>query len=575
VVAIVGPTAAGKTALSLALAHRLGGEVVNADSMQLYRGMDIGTAKLRPEQREGVPHHALDLWDVTEPASVAEYQRVAGPRIDAMARRGRVPLLVGGSGLYVRAVLEQFEFPGTDAELRAELEAELAAHGPAPLHARLAERDPPRRPGSCPATAGGSSARSRWCSSPADRSRPSCPNPRRTIRPSTSESTWTPPSSTSASSGGWSGCGPTASSTRCARSSGRACATAAPPAGALGYQQVLRHLAGDGTEDEATPRHRRRDPPVRAPPAVLVPPRPAHHLARRRATATDRRAGDRLVEARSRWCDDGGDGHQGVAFAKGHGTGNDFVLIPDPDGELDAAPADVAAAVRPPARHRRRRRAAGRAHRRRPEVADRAGEAEWFMDYRNADGSLAEMCGNGVRVYARYLVESGLAPGPRVDILTRAGLVAAEVGDETVAVRMPMPQLYGLSSAVVSGVDYSGMVVTAGNPNLVCWVDDPAAVDLGRAPVLDPATFPDGANVEFIAPVDARHVRMRVIERGVGETQSCGSGACAVAAVVLRDEPAGTVTIDVPGGRLTVTLDEQACVLAGPAVIVAAGTLTV
>ena len=142
VVAIVGPTAAGKTSLSLALAHRLGGEVVNADSMQLYRGMDIGTAKLRPEQREGVPHHALDLWDVTEPASVAEYQRVARAAIDSAAARGRVPLLVGGSGLYVRAVLERFEFPGTDAELRAELEAELAAHGPAPLYARLAERDP-------------------------------------------------------------------------------------------------------------------------------------------------------------------------------------------------------------------------------------------------------------------------------------------------------------------------------------------------------------------------------------------------------------------------------------------------
>ena len=138
-----------------------------------------------------------------------------------------------------------------------------------------------------------------------------------------------------------------------------------------------------------------------------------------------------------------------MRFLKGHGTGNDFVLIPDPDGELMLAPADVAAVCD------RRRGIGGDGVLRivrtaaEPEVADRAGEAEWFMDYRNADGSLAEMCGNGVRVYARYLVESGLAPGPRVDILTRAGLVAAEVGDETVAVRMPMPQLYGLSSAVV------------------------------------------------------------------------------------------------------------------------------
>jgi tRNA dimethylallyltransferase len=142
VVAVVGPTAAGKTALSLALAHLLDGEVVNADSMQLYRGMDIGTAKLRPDQWQGVPHHVLDLWPVTEPASVAEYQAAARSAIDGIAARGRVPLLVGGSGLYVRAVLEQFDFPGTDAELRAGLEAELAAHGPRQLHARLAERDP-------------------------------------------------------------------------------------------------------------------------------------------------------------------------------------------------------------------------------------------------------------------------------------------------------------------------------------------------------------------------------------------------------------------------------------------------
>src|SRR5690606_17074234 len=142
VVAIVGPTATGKTALSLQLAHRLGGEVVNADSMQLYRGMDIGTAKLTPAEREGVPHHALDLWDVTEPASVAEYQRVARAAIDDIRARGRTPLVVGGSGLYVRAALDEFEFPGTDPALRAELEAELAAVGPRALHERLARLDP-------------------------------------------------------------------------------------------------------------------------------------------------------------------------------------------------------------------------------------------------------------------------------------------------------------------------------------------------------------------------------------------------------------------------------------------------
>ncbi|SCL51940.1 tRNA dimethylallyltransferase [Micromonospora yangpuensis] len=142
VVAVVGPTCAGKSALSLALAHTLGGEVVNADSMQLYRGLDIGTAKLTPAERDGVPHHLLDIWEVTEPASVAEYQRLARAAIDDILARGRVPLLVGGSGLYVRAVLERFEFPGTDAALRQRLEAELAAVGPAPLYERLRASDP-------------------------------------------------------------------------------------------------------------------------------------------------------------------------------------------------------------------------------------------------------------------------------------------------------------------------------------------------------------------------------------------------------------------------------------------------
>jgi tRNA dimethylallyltransferase len=142
IVAVVGPTAAGKSALSLALAHALGGEVVNADSMQLYRGLDIGTAKLSPAEREGVPHHVLDIWDLTEPASVAVYQATARSAVDDVRARGRVPLLVGGSGLYVRAVLEDFAFPGTDAALRARLESELAAVGPAPLHERLRTMDP-------------------------------------------------------------------------------------------------------------------------------------------------------------------------------------------------------------------------------------------------------------------------------------------------------------------------------------------------------------------------------------------------------------------------------------------------
>ncbi len=141
-VAVVGPTATGKTVLAVELARRLGGEVVNADSMQLYRGMDIGTAKPDEAERGGVPHHLLDLWHVREPASVAEYRQRARAEIDRLRAAGTVPLLVGGSGLYVRAVLDELDFPGTDAAVRARLEGELADIGPAALHARLAEVDP-------------------------------------------------------------------------------------------------------------------------------------------------------------------------------------------------------------------------------------------------------------------------------------------------------------------------------------------------------------------------------------------------------------------------------------------------
>ena len=141
-VAVVGPTAAGKSALSLRLAEAIGGEVINADSMQLYRGMDIGTAKLTVAERGAVPHHLLDIWDVTQAASVSEYQHLARRAIARIHARGRVPILVGGSGLYVRAALDKLEFPGTDPALRAHLEDELAEVGAPALHARLATADP-------------------------------------------------------------------------------------------------------------------------------------------------------------------------------------------------------------------------------------------------------------------------------------------------------------------------------------------------------------------------------------------------------------------------------------------------
>ena len=142
VVAVVGPTASGKSDLALALAGRLGGEVVNADALQLYRGMDIGTAKLAPAERAGIPHHLLDVLDVSEEASVADYQRRARRTLDELAVRGRRAVVAGGSGLYVRAVLDDLDIPPTDPRVRARWEGELAELGPAALHARLARLDP-------------------------------------------------------------------------------------------------------------------------------------------------------------------------------------------------------------------------------------------------------------------------------------------------------------------------------------------------------------------------------------------------------------------------------------------------
>jgi diaminopimelate epimerase len=271
----------------------------------------------------------------------------------------------------------------------------------------------------------------------------------------------------------------------------------------------------------------------------------------------------------------------GLAFAKGHATGNDFVVLPDLDGRLELGPADVAAICD-------RRRGVGADGLLRvvrtdavPEVHDRAHEAEYFMDYRNADGTLAEMCGNGVRLYARCLVDSGLveadvAAGPGVAILTRAGRVVARVRPDAVSVDMPQPRVLGPGCVDLRGERHHGTIATCGNPNLVCFVDEVAGLDLTGPLRLDPAAFPAGGNVEFLTWESERRVRMRVVERGVGETLSCGSGACAAAAVALAAGPGpgtGELIVDIPGGQLVVLLSPTACVLTGPAVVVASGTL--
>ena len=263
-----------------------------------------------------------------------------------------------------------------------------------------------------------------------------------------------------------------------------------------------------------------------------------------------------------------------MRFTKGHGTGNDFVILPDPDGAIALTPELVAALC-----DRRRGIGADGVLRvvraaKHPDAAGQAADAEWFMDYWNADGSYAEMCGNGVRVYLRYLLDHGLAAGDRIPVATRGGTKIGFIGAE-IAVDLGAPRLGERANTTVGGFTYAGTAVDMGNPHLVCRVSDLDILDLTRAPEVDPASFPDGANVEFATPVADDRVTMRVYERGSGETLSCGTGACAVAAVHLRDagRDSGTVTVDVPGGRLTVTVDGPTCLLAGPAVLVADGEI--
>ncbi|WP_307808153.1 diaminopimelate epimerase [Streptomyces oryzae] len=282
----------------------------------------------------------------------------------------------------------------------------------------------------------------------------------------------------------------------------------------------------------------------------------------------------------------------GVPFLKGHGTENDFVIIPDPDGLLDLSPGTVA-------RLCDRRAGIGgdgvlrvvrsAAH---PEAKHMAAEAEWFMDYRNSDGSVAEMCGNGARVFARYLERAGLAGPGDLAIATRAGVrqahIAKDGGDITIAMgaaRVTEPDGTG-GEITVSVAEHTWPVrkVDMGNPHAVAFVSDLA--DAGRlldAPEVRPATaYPEGVNVEFVVSRGPRHVALRVHERGAGETRSCGTGACAVMVAAARrdgtdprrDGTAVTYTVDVPGGRLEITERADGEIeMTGPAEIVAEGSI--
>jgi diaminopimelate epimerase len=265
----------------------------------------------------------------------------------------------------------------------------------------------------------------------------------------------------------------------------------------------------------------------------------------------------------------------GYPFLKGHGTENDFVLLPDPDGtvhgDLDAARVralcDRHAGIGGDGVLRVIRSAA----------AGVDSDAEWFMDYRNADGSVAEMCGNGTRVFAQHLRETGAEVGDRITIATRAGDKTLSFDGTEWTVDLGEATLLGETKVGVGDRSWPARHLSMGNPHAVAFVDDLAeAGPLLDGPDHDPAVYPHGVNVEFVVRVAEGHVAMRVHERGVGETRSCGTGAGAVGVAAMLSDGAArpaTYVVDVPGGRLRVTWTEAGRVLlTGPAEIVAAGT---
>ncbi|MET8951940.1 diaminopimelate epimerase [Streptomyces sp. NPDC004393] len=275
-----------------------------------------------------------------------------------------------------------------------------------------------------------------------------------------------------------------------------------------------------------------------------------------------------------------------IAFLKGHGTENDFVIVPDAENVIDLPASAVAALCD-------RRAGIGgdgllhvvrsAAH---PEARGMADRAEWFMDYRNADGSIAEMCGNGVRVFARYLQRAGHVAEGDLAVATRGGVKTVHIaknGDVTVGMGRALLPEDGVTVSVGEH-SWPARNVNMGNPHAVAFVDDLAhAGDLYTPPPFSPAAvYPDGVNVEFVVDRAPRHVAMRVHERGSGETRSCGTGACAVAVATARRDGADpavtgtpvTYTVDVPGGTLVITEHPDGEIeMTGPAVIVAEGEI--
>ena len=281
-----------------------------------------------------------------------------------------------------------------------------------------------------------------------------------------------------------------------------------------------------------------------------------------------------------------------VIFAKGHGTQNDFVLLPDPDARLVLTPAAVSALCD----RRRGLGADGVLRVTRAAAAKEAGVFErlpeglapgdWYMDYRNADGSIAQMCGNGVRVFAHYLRASGLESRDEFVVGSLAGPrpVVLHQWDDTIAdvtVEMGKTNQLGTGEAIVGGRPFAGVAIDVGNPHLACvdpdmTIDELQALDVAAPVSFDRTQFPEGVNVEVLTTPADGAVSMRVHERGVGETRSCGTGtvAAAVAALAFDGAPTGTLRVCIPGGEVTVTVTDASSFLRGPSVLVARGEIS-
>jgi diaminopimelate epimerase len=271
------------------------------------------------------------------------------------------------------------------------------------------------------------------------------------------------------------------------------------------------------------------------------------------------------------------------SFSKGHGTENDFVVLLDRDDTMGVGPAEVRYLCD---RH------AGigadgllRVVRARHILEWEGDGGLWFMDYRNADGSLAQMCGNGLRVFIRFLLENDLASGPVVEVATRSGLQEATVLPDT-RIRVSMGRVrVAAAEATVSvrtadGTTHAALPVDVGNPHGVAFVDDVAALDLHTPPEVAAEAFPEGVNLEFVRTLGPRRIALRVHERGVGETRSCGTGTVAAAAAARAhsgdtDPLPVTYRVEVPGGEVEVELTDDQAYLTGPAVLVAHGQVVV